>query len=276
MTKGYDITDILIEAAKAGGKVLLSFYKTPLTITQKSSPKDLLTQADLKSQGVIVKTLIKLMKENGIDENEIGFICEENFSKTGKHTFIIDPLDGTSSFVAERPTFTISIGYAVDNEILSGVIYHPIEDTIYFAQKNKGAFMIKNNQKIKLEITEKPLKDSLVYYNSSSNPTVTEGLLKRLFNLTPHVLDARRTPCISLNLMELAKGNAQIVINGRAKFWDIAAAKLIVEEAGGKVTDWNGDDFNYHYNDPSYTYELIASSPKLIEQIVKNFLKSQN
>lgn len=266
-----EIIDILIEAAKAGGKVVLSFYKTDLVVTEKSSKKDVLTQADLKSQKIIINTLTKLMIENGFKEDEIGFIAEENFIKKGKYTFIIDPLDGTSSFVAQLPTFAVSIGYAVDNQIVAGVVYQPTEDTIYFAEKNKGSFAVKNNQKTKLEITERLLRNSLVYYNSSSNQEVTEKILKRLSNLTPHVLTAKQNPCISLNLMELARNNAQIIINGRAKFWDIAAAKLIVEEAGGIATDWNGNNFDYNYENPTAFYPLIASQPKLIDDIVKNF-----
>jgi myo-inositol-1(or 4)-monophosphatase len=266
-----EIIDILIEAAKAGGKVVLSFYKTDLVVTEKSSKKDLLTQADLKSQEIIIATLTKLMIKNGIDENEIGFIAEENFVKIGKHTFIIDPLDGTSSFVAQLPSFAVSIGYAVENEIVAGVIYHPTEDTIYSAQKEKGAFVVKNGYKINLRIQEKSLKDSLVYYNSSSHPETTEKLLKRLSNLTPHILMAKQNPCISLNLIELTKNNVQVVINGRAKFWDIAAAKLIVEEAGGKITNWEGEDFEYDYENPTALYPLIASHPELIEGIIKNF-----
>jgi myo-inositol-1(or 4)-monophosphatase len=267
------IIDILIEAAKAGGKVVLSYYKTRLTVTEKSSKGDLLTQADIKSQEAIISTLIKLMLKNGFSENDLGFIAEENFIKQGKYTFIIDPLDGTSSFVAELHSFAVSIGYAVENKILAGVIYQPTEDTVYFAEEGKGAFTVKNDQKIKLKIKEKMLKDSLVYYNSSSNPEVTEGLLRRLSNLAPHVLNAKQNPCISLNLMELAKDNVQIVINGRAKLWDIAAAKLIVEEAGGNVRDWNGNDFDYDYDNPSSFYPLIASHPTLIDEVVKNFFE---
>jgi myo-inositol-1(or 4)-monophosphatase len=266
-----DIADILIAAAKAGGKVVLSYYKTDLVVTEKSSKKDLLTQADLKSQEIIIETLTKLMVQNGFEEDEIGFIAEENFVKKGKHTFIVDPLDGTSSFVAQLPSFAVSIGYAIGNQIMAGVIYQPTENTIYFAEKNKGAFTIKNNQKIKLEIQEKTLKDSFAYYNTSSNQETTERLLKRLANLTPHILMAKQNPCISLNLIELAKNNVQIVINGRAKFWDIAAAKLIVEEAGGKVKNWEGNDFEYDYKNPVALYPLIASLPKLIDDVVKNF-----
>jgi myo-inositol-1(or 4)-monophosphatase len=268
------IVSILIEAAKAGGKVLLSFYKTKLTVTEKSSKRDLLTQADLKSQEIIIETLTKLMLKNGFAEKDLGFIAEENFIKQGKHTFIIDPLDGTSSFVAELPSFAVSIGYAVENKILAGVIYQPTEDTVYFAEEGKNAFTVKNDQKIKLEIKEKMLEDSLVYYNSSSNPEVTEGLLRRLSNLAPHVLNAKQNPCISLNLMELTKNNVQVVINGRAKFWDIAAAKLIVEEAGGKVTNWNGEDFKYDYKSPTAFYPLIASCSKLIDEVVNNFYEN--
>jgi sugar/nucleoside kinase (ribokinase family) len=74
--------------------------------------------------------------------------------------------------------------------------------------------------------------------------------------------------------MELAKNNVQIVINGRAKFWDIAAGKLIVEEAGGKVTNWEGENFEYDYENPTTSYPLIATCPKLINKIVENFFEN--
>jgi myo-inositol-1(or 4)-monophosphatase len=242
-----------------------------LEIKEKTSKRDLLTKADLESQKIIVETLTKLMVTNGISEDEIGFICEEDFSKNGKHTFIIDPLDGTSSFVEQSDSFTISIAYKNEDEIVAGVIYFPIKNIVYFAQKDKGAYKIEDEQKIQLQITEKKLSDSLLCFNTSTNTETTQKILRRIINIVPFVYRVRENPCISFNLMRMAENHYQIVINSRAKLWDIAAAKLIIEQAGAIMVNWQGQRFDFDFTDRSICYPMITCFPNAAIEIVKHF-----
>jgi myo-inositol-1(or 4)-monophosphatase len=261
--------NILLKAAREGGKVLMDYYGKKMQVNSKPNPADFVTAADVKSQKVIIQSLLRSMAKKGYKKEEIGFIAEENFVRAGAHTFIIDPLDGTSDYVLGTDRFAISIAYAYQNKILAGLIYSPVKNTFFFAQKNKGAYKITGRRKEKLILAFKPIKKSSISLNSSFDKTRAIQMFKLAVNVIPHVFQVRMQGCVVLSLMSIAENKFQANINGHCRVWDIAAAKLILEEAGGAILDWQGLPLKYNFKDAAKTYEIAAGRPDLLKQILK-------
>lgn len=265
--------DILSSATKEGVDVLMGLYRKKIEIKSKSSPADIVTEADIKSQEIIVKSLLAGMLQKGYKEDEIGFITEENFVKPGIHTFIIDPLDGTSNYASGTDRFAISIAYMYKSEILAGIIHAPVTDVIYFAEKGKGAYKIENGKKEKLEIKEKSVEKSLVSINSSSNPKKAIKMFQLAINLTPHVFRVREQGSLTLSLIGVVENKFQAHLNYGTSIWDIAAVKVIMEEAGGVVWDWQGNQFDFDLKKVEKHYSVLAGNPGLLKKLV-NYINS--
>jgi myo-inositol-1(or 4)-monophosphatase len=266
-----EINDILTKAAKAGGEILKKYFETELEINTKSSPGDYVTKADLESQVVIVKTLEKLMIEAGVPKNEIGFIGEESLNRQAKHTFIIDPLDGTSFFMFGEEIFTVSIAYAENKIIKAGIVYQPTRNFWYFAEKGLGCFLHKKGKKIKLQIKYVPLSKSNVSLNIGSHLEGMQKILKIAYNLAPHVVRIRERGCISLSGSDLTLNNYNSFIHASAYLWDLAAVKIILEEAGGTMCDWQGKDIDINWDEPNKKYELLLGEKELIKEMLPYF-----
>ena len=123
--------DVLIEAAQSGGEVLLKNFRGKITVSEKTSHQNLVTEADYVSQKTIVDFITKALIQKGIGENEIGFIGEEGLYKPGKHLFIIDPLDGTNNFASGNSYFAVSIGYYLNGTARASAIYYPTQKILF-------------------------------------------------------------------------------------------------------------------------------------------------
>ncbi len=261
--------DVLKTAAIEAGTILLSYYKKNLTLNYKTSHKDFYTIADVESQKIIKETITKLLVKKGIKESEIGFIGEENLhvDSKRKHLFIIDPLDGTTNFVSGFEFFSVSIGYFLDGVLTAGIVYQPTNKSIYYAVKGKGAF--KNNQPLKMAY--KHLKQCILSGPISSRPEIYNRLFKTYQNIYPHLAGYRNISSMALDNCLTASNVFNIVSNGHTFIWDISAAKLIVEEAGGVMFDFKGRPFNFDLNNPKLAYNVISCHPRLKNEILKFF-----
>lgn len=263
--------NLLQKAAREAGEVLEKYFYQGVSASYKTSHKNLVTQADLESQQIIYKTLMTEMLKKGFKKNEIGFIGEENLNVQGKHKFIIDPIDGTSNFASGYTYACISIGYAENYQIKSGVIFNPLSDELYSAEIKKGSYKICGNKKIRLELKEKELKNSLVavIFNKEEKLFSQEiDVYKKIF---PHVRGIRINSSTALDLCKLAENIFPININGHSSIWDIAAANLIVSESGGQLYDWKGKKIFIDAKNPLKEYQFIACHPKLLQEILKFF-----
>lgn len=267
--------DVLTKAAKAGGEILKKYFKTKLGHIIKSTPGDFLTKADLESQEIIVKTLQELLEKNGFKKDNIGFIGEENLIKTARHMFIIDPLDGTSSFIEKGERFCISIAYAKDKKVLEGIVYHPITKTIYYAKKGNGSFLIKSGKRKKIIMPYTPLSKSTITMHISSSPPVATEVLKTSIRLVPEITRLREKASVCLSTCEVAINRYQSDFNGMSRIWDLASAKLIIEEAGGIMTDWAGKKIEFDFHDSNKLYQTIVGHKKLISEIIPYFRKHE-
>ena len=235
--------NIMIKASEKASKILIrDFGELENLQVSKKGPRDFVTNSDLKTEKVIIEELKKarpnyslISEENGIENN-----------KDKNNTWIIDPIDGTVNFLHGIPHFAISIALKTKDEIVSGLVFDPIKNEIFYAEKNNGAFF--NNQRIKVS-----KKD-----NINECLFVTSGILKKEFDL-PY----RKSGCAALDMAYVAAGRYDGYFQNNLNLWDIAAGIILVKEAGGIVNEIN---LSINKN-----IKIIASSAdinaKLIEKI---------
>jgi len=265
--------DILQKAAREAGDVLLKYFQKGVSASYKTSHKDLLTEADLASQKIICRTILKEMTSRNYKGNEIGFIAEEQLKIKGKHQFIIDPLDGTNNFASGIDYFCISIAYAKDRKITAGMIYHPTKDVYYFAQKHKGSYKVIVGKDIRLKLSslDLNLNQSIMTMIFSYKREIYQKEIKIVKKIYPHLRGLRSFHSAALDICMCATNIFQISTFGTTKIWDLAAGKLIIEEAGGIMTDWSGNAINFDFDQLDKIYPTIVTHPKILPEVLKFF-----
>jgi len=236
--------NVMIKASEKASKVLIrDFGEIEKLQVSKKGPSDFVTNSDHKVEKIIIEELKKarpnysiISEENGIENN-----------KDKKNTWIIDPIDGTINFLHGIPHFAISIALKTNDEIVSGLIFDPIKNEMFYAEKDNGAFF--NNHRIKVS-KKNELNDCLF---------VTEGKINKDLDL-PY----RKSGCAALNIAYVASGRYDGYFqNNDLKLWDIAAGIIMVKEAGGII---NNFDLSSNKN-----IKIIASSAdinlKLLEKL---------
>ena len=233
--------NLMIKAAeKASKSVIRDFGEIEKLQVSKKGPNDFVTNADLKTEKVIIEELKKAKPNYSIISEENGF---EN-NKDKKNTWIIDPIDGTINFLHGIPHFAISIALKSENEIISGIIFDPIKDEIFYAEKNNGAFF--NNQRIR--VSKKNEVDDCLF--------VTGGKLK-----SEPEIPYRKSGCAALDMAYVASGRYDGYFQNNLNLWDIAAGIVLIKEAGGIV---NEIDLSKNNN-----IKIIASSADIHSKFIK-------
>ena len=208
--------NIMIKASEKASKVLIrDFGELEKLQVSKKGPKDFVTNSDIKAEKIIIEELKKarpnysiISEENGIEKN-----------KDKSNTWIIDPIDGTINFLHGIPHFAISIALQFNNEIVSGLIFDPIKNELFYAEKNNGAFF--NNQRIR--VSKK---------NNINECLFAIGKIKN----EPDLI-YRRSGCAALDMAYVASGRYDGYFQNNLNLWDIAAGIIIIKEAGGIIND---------------------------------------
>ncbi len=227
----------MIKAAQISGAILRQYYTKKKKIKVSEKPgAGLVTNADIESEKACVRALKKLRPD-------FSFLTEEETEARtpARGRWIIDPLDGTTNFVHGFPMFCVSLAAEWDGEIIAAVIEHPILRETYTATLGGGAFM--NKKRLKVSKTEN-LKDSLLSTGFFSNQQTEQLHIEMVaFEKLSGVARAIRRPgSAALDMAYTARGVFDGFWERRLSPWDIAAGLLIVREAGGAVTDFNGSD----------------------------------
>lgn len=251
-----DCLQKMIEAAQAGGQIIRRYFGEVLQAEEKTNAGDLKTKADVESEERIVTILQQAFPAYNVYAEESGRV-----DKKSEYTFVIDPLDGTNNFVLGIPEFTISIGLLKGKDSVLGVIYNPILDQTYHAEKGKGAFL--NSKRIHVN-REHDITHATVSYVAGYNTPreYSEELAHKLRDL--HIKRQIDHWAPAYDYCLLASGRIEAVMSKDGDLEDYAAAKVIVAEAGGKVTSFNnglvsGSDPDFlATNDTSIHEELIA------------------
>ena len=209
--------NVMIKAAeKASKSVIRDFGEVEKLQVSKKGPRDFVTKTDKRTEGIIIEELSKTKKNYSFLSEETGEIN----NKDKENIWIIDPIDGTTNFLHGIPHFAICIALQSKKEIVSGLIFDPIKDEMFFGEKNKGSYL--NNQR--LRVSKKNIIDDCLF---SSNH---EGVKYSNFNM-------RYTGCTALDLAYVAAGRFDGFFHNKINLWDVAAGSLIVREAGGVVSD---------------------------------------
>jgi len=256
------------KAAREAGKILLSNLGTVQKVSFKSIQSNLVTEIDKQSEEQIIKIL-------NDDFPDFDILAEESGSSSTKNSefmWVIDPLDGTTNYAHGLPIFTISIGLVKGNEVITGVVYDPVRDHMFYAEKGKGAFL--NGKALSVSKT-KDIKKSLLVtgfpYNVEENP---DFCFERFIVMTKNSRAVRRLGSAALDFAYVASGIFDGFWEVKLNPWDIAAGMLLVKEAGGKVTNFNGNDcdiFNPQIlSSNGIIHDKLIELLKLAEQIQIN------
>ena len=222
-----DRLDFAIKISRKVGNLLLSEWGRPAFVSQKSSFQDLVTDMDKKVQEMIISAIRENFPGDGV-------LAEEGVDDSSERMWVIDPIDGTVNFVFGLPSFSVSIAYVEDEKPTVGVVHLPALNETYYAVKGSGAY--KNGEKIAVS-SRKKLKESLGLMGFFKD---FSGRL--LSDLEDKVVRVRMLGSIAVGVSYIAAGKADFYVAKRSNPWDVAAAVLILKEAGGRVTDFDGRD----------------------------------
>ena len=237
--------NLMIKACEKASKILIrDFGELENLQVSKKGPKDFVTNSDKKTEKVLINELTKNKKKYSILSEEIGFIKNDD----NDYVWVIDPIDGTTNFLHGIPHFCISIGLKFKDEIISGIIFDPIKNEIFFAEKNQGAFF--NNHRIRVS-KRKNLDECL--FATNKNGLSSTDLNSRIFGSA------------ALDLAYVASGRIDGYFQNGLNLWDIAAGTLIVKEAGGIVNNFNLEKTS--------NIKLVASSEIINEKMLKRLNK---
>lgn len=254
MTPNYlQTTQPLIK--KAGGAIL-KHYKSTGKVSKKSA-RDILTQADLESEQVIISGLKECYPNHNILSEETRFI-----DNNSDYTWIIDPLDGTLFFSRHMPLFSISIALEHKNKMIFGLVYVPVMKELFWAELGKGAYI--NGNKIKVTPTKK-LSDAFVIFDYSPITVELNQALKAMRELSHQCFFVRSLACTVIDFVYVACGRFDTAIIYATYPWDYAASGLILQEAGGMFTDHQGKKVVRGKN---HTH-LVASNKHLHRQVLE-------
>ena len=216
--------NIMIKAAeKASKSIIRDFGEVEKLQVSKKGPNDFVTKTDKHVEKILIEELSKTKKN-------FSFLAEESGSiknKDKENIWIIDPIDGTTNFLHGIPHFAICIAHQSKGEILSGLIFDPIKDEMFFAEKDKGAFL--NNQR--LRVSKKNLLDDCLFSSNHEGVKFTD-------------LNMRYSGCDALDLAYVAAGRLDGFFHNKINLWDVAAGEILVKEAGGVVNDICKFDIN--------------------------------
>jgi len=250
----------LLKAIHEAGKILVDNFNSDFRIESKDIISNLVTEIDKKSEAKIIEVIRNDFPEHNILSEEIGALNTESDIK-----WIIDPIDGTINYAHAIPICCVSIGVEKEGEIVMGAVFNPFGNELFFAEKGNGAFLNDNRIRVSAEsLLAKSLLVTGFPYNTGNNPNKPVDVFAAIVNKD---LPVRRLGSAALDICWTACGRFDGFWEYNLNAWDVAAGYLILLEAGGKVTDFNGGKYSV------YNREILASNGLIHEQLL-NIIKS--
>ena len=223
---------------KASRSLIRDFGELENLQVSSKGPGDFVSSADKRTEKTIIEELQKAHPEYGIITEETGIINKSNI----KNRWIIDPIDGTMNFLNGIPQFAISIAYEENNEIICGVIFNPITNEMFCAEKGNGAYL--NNTRIRVS-NKKKLKDALLVTGGPNGASkIKNKIYSEYINVSNNVSNVRKFGSAALDVAYVACGRFDGYWQRELNYWDIAAGVIILREAGGFI-DFFEDDISY-------------------------------
>ena len=237
--------NLMIKAGeKASKRLIRDFGEVENLQVSVKGPTDFVSNADINAEKIIIGELSKLKKNYSILSEETGFIK----NKDEKNIWIIDPIDGTSNFLHGIPHFAISIALQSHGEIVSGLIFDPIKNEMFYAEKNNGSYL--NNKRIRVS-KKKDINECLFASNGNKYKDID--------------VSTRKTGCAALDMAYVAAGRFDGYFQENLNLWDIAAGIILVKEAGGVL---NSFDISQKEN-----LDIKATSSSISEKILEKLTK---
>ena len=227
----------MVKACRKASKTLIrDFGEIENLQVSLKGPGDFVTNCDKKVEKILIDELLKARPSYSILSEEIGEINNDDSFK-----WIIDPIDGTSNFLHGVPHFAISVGLEHNKEIICGIIYDPIKDEMFTAEKGNGSYL--NNQRMRVSSRSK-LEDCMIFTGGPKRDAKNRELaLKEYYKFSIKVLTPiRKLGSASLDMAYVAAGRCDGFWQRNLNYWDIAAGIILVKEAGGFVTDFQGEN----------------------------------
>lgn len=258
-TEGKGIGNKLIPIILEAGRIMLSAHTDEAhDVSEKGSAANFVTVYDVKIQEFLISEIKKVIPN-------AYFIAEEKENERSaldhEYCFIIDPIDGTANFIHSYNTSAISVGVYSRRKPLFGAVYNPYMNELFHAESGGGAFL--NGKPIK--VSSRDLAHSIVSFGTS--PYYKDTLADRTFELSKRFFlncsDIRRSGSAALDLASVAAGRTDVFFECVLSPWDVAAGAILIEEAGGVVTDMEGKPLDF-----SHPSSVIASSPRLIDKVL--------
>jgi myo-inositol-1(or 4)-monophosphatase len=250
----------LIEIIKEAGIILKEGFYSNKDITFKAK-KDLVTTYDVGIENFLKEKFLEEFKDFNVIAEE-----SDNSAIEFNNSIIIDPIDGTTNFVNGVPHTAISVGVYKNKKAYLAIVYNPILDELYEAEEGKGSFC----NGVKLQVSdESEFQKSLIAtgfpYTSASSKDDLDDVIKKITVILPLCQDLRRLGAASLDLCYVARGTFEGYYEMNLKAWDVSAGILILTEAGGKVTNIKGGDYDIF--EDKY---MLASNSKIHDELIKN------
>ena len=256
--------ETLVTALKASGEELLKYFDKPLETKVKESQSSIVTEADMRSNSLIIDLISSKFPSHNILSEETGFS-----NNNSRYTWVIDPLDGTSNFASSLPWFGILIALFDNNTPVMGGAYLPVNDILYVAEKDKGAF--RNGKLLKMK-EHKELISSLITF--AVDYTDDEPFLNKCIEIYKNIVKSSRNIRCTNSLVDfiyVAEGKSGGCINLFTRVWDIAALGLIISEAGGELVDIYGRQIDYNIGNEisERNFSVIAGSVDIVKSLAK-------
>lgn len=249
--------EVAIRAALEAGKILEKYFETEFEKETKNVVFDsnIVTIADRESEDLIKKIILENFPDHSILGEETGLT-----QNSGSYTWYVDPVDGTRNFANRIPLFAVSIGFVKDDEILGGVIYNPISDSLFYAEKGKGAYW--NHKRI--YVSKDDASNCIVTAASGKKPMDLKLRRNLMRDLPENVVSSVRDfGCTALDLAYVAWGNTAADIKFGLRTYDCIVGLLLIQEAGGKITNvdgkpWKISDSGYFIASNGVFHDLLV------------------
>lgn len=258
-------TKLAIKAVLSAGKEVLKIYNTGFTTTHKKDTTPI-TEADLRSNEIITEIL---------SSSEYYLLSEENTKtdlpeKVPAKFWVVDPLDGTADFINKTGEFAVMIALVENQKPVLGVIYQPVGDQLFVAQKNSGSFLKDKENWIKLKVNA---KNKLREFKATVSRNHLEEIEKDFLDTVGISSFSQKGSC-GLKVAEICLGKAELYFTRthKIKIWDTAAAYCLITEAGGEMTDMLGEELNYDLVEIYHQKGVLVTNRNIHNEICKHWL----
>tara|TARA_A100001011_G_scaffold343352_1_gene377598 strand:+ start:887 stop:1687 length:801 start_codon:yes stop_codon:yes gene_type:complete len=246
---------------KASRSLIRDFGELENLQVSTKGPGDFVTSADKRTEKILINELQKAHPDYGIITEESGQINKTNI----KNRWIIDPIDGTMNFLNGIPQFAISIGYEEENEIKCGVIFNPIMNEMFCAEKGNGAYL--NNSRIRVS-NKKKIENALIVTGGPKKASkIKDKIFSEYIDVSKHVSNVRKFGSAALDMAYVACGRFDGYWQRELNYWDIAAGIIILKEAGGFVDFFDAD------NDAPLKKNVLASNSNIHNELSELIIK---